>query len=164
MIPEHSKPKTTGDPKKTENRPFPLRALRTAILDPLRKPCPNLDSEGGTHTETHSGGTASTHLRPRAPPRPRKGARRATSSSPSPSVRQGWGAGTATHRHARGWRYSARGFLHPRASLFQSAGPGRQKGAAQQRGRPVNALNRANTASICQKIQKASPQANKKKS
>ena len=26
-----------------------------------------------------------------------KSARRATSSSPSPSVRQGWGAGTATH-------------------------------------------------------------------
>jgi hypothetical protein len=37
-------------------------------------------------------GSAARRRAPRA-----RGARRATSSSPSPSVRQGWGAGTATH-------------------------------------------------------------------
>jgi hypothetical protein len=70
-----------------------------------------------------------------------KSARRATSSSPSPSVRQGWGAGTATARAA-----AFRKGVHT-SSGGRSVGRGarkrqKAKGAAQQRRCPVVFISR----------------------
>jgi hypothetical protein len=58
----------------------------------------------------------------------------ATSSSPSPSVRQGWGAGTATH-DAGGLPQGGSYFLGQ--PWFRPRGPEEAKGAARQRRCPV---------------------------
>jgi hypothetical protein len=63
-----------------------------------------------------------------------KSARRATSSSPSPPVRQGWGAGTATH-DAGGLPHGSSYFLG--RPWLRPRGPKERQGAAQQRRWPV---------------------------
>jgi hypothetical protein len=63
-----------------------------------------------------------------------KSARRATSSSPSPSMHQGWGAGTATH-DAGGLPHGSSYFLG--RPWLRPRDPKEAQGAAQQRRCPV---------------------------
>jgi hypothetical protein len=89
-----------------------------------------------THPPTHS----LTRSTPHPPERTcgaltnAKSARRATSSSPSPSVRQGWGAGTATH-DAGGLPHGSSYFLGP--PWLRPRDPEEAQGAARQRRCPV---------------------------